>query len=599
MADVSAITSFFAGLHLEKYFLNPSGLYAVLAVLPLIVFYLIRPKPKDKVIPSLMFILTKDEAFLDNTFFRKLLNELLFFLQLFTLLILASAAGMPYMYAQKDVTAEDTVLVMDISGSMKTLSGARMRIDVAKEKISGYLTDRNTIVFASDIPELVLKGGSRGDASKLLGQATAKDTATNLGDAIFFAADQLENKKGRIIVMSDFINSETDPLSAKKVLESKEIKVDFVDVGGAASNVGIIDLTLDEKNSVVFIKNYKDSDEHMTVSLSGVEQPLTVKGKSVGSLSFPLPSGDSTLKISTKDDFETDNTAYISAPDAQKTKVLFISNLNQKTNLYYAFAANPNNEIDTAVPPIVPNVNHDIYILQGVSKELLLPETMRKISEGLQTGAVLIIVGQQDISDFDLQGFMPVDLSPQNGEGYVKVEQFNSFTKDVDFGHVVYNHRAVPKQGAVAIATSDTDNSTLIAYSTQKDGKVIFYNVDDDKSEFKSSLTYPLFWNNMISSLINMDTLQTLNYRTGQTLAGKRLETAGFVQVGGRNIAVNLLNDKESDVGKAIDETELGGATDELTFRALSQIPLDAYFVVAAIIFLFLEFLYIKIRGDL
>ncbi len=323
------------------------------------------------------------------------------------------------------------------------------------------------------------------------------------------------------------------------------------------------------------------------------------------SVGFTTPQGKATIEILTKDDFPTDNYAYISTPGEEQTKVLFISN-GPKSNLYYALAANPKNSVETVTPPIVPNINHDVYVIQDVSKDLLLPETIRKISESLSHGSILIIVGGKNIFDIDFKGMLPVEPAA-SGTGtnagtpepsYVKVLQVNKFTKDVDFGQVSYYQLVKPKPDAIAIASAEDMNSTLIAYQSFNGGKVVFYGINDASSGFKSSLTYPLFWNNMASSLLDRDTIQSLNYKAGQSLNGRRLVNTGFISEGSKTIAVNMLNDKESDVGKVENLTELGGNSPESKFQIKKDTPLDTYLILFAILLLFAEFLYVKSRGD-
>ena len=67
---------------LNNFFLSPIWLYALLLLIPFILLYLIGPKPKHKVIPSLMFLfkdLGRDKR---TNFFRRLIRDLLFLLQL-------------------------------------------------------------------------------------------------------------------------------------------------------------------------------------------------------------------------------------------------------------------------------------------------------------------------------------------------------------------------------------------------------------------------------------------------------------------------------------------------------------------------------------
>ncbi|MBU1005678.1 MAG: BatA domain-containing protein, partial [Nanoarchaeota archaeon] len=63
-------------------FNNLTGLYALLALIPFILMYLIRPKNFEKVIPSLMFILQEKNKFIKASFLQKLLRNLLLLIQL-------------------------------------------------------------------------------------------------------------------------------------------------------------------------------------------------------------------------------------------------------------------------------------------------------------------------------------------------------------------------------------------------------------------------------------------------------------------------------------------------------------------------------------
>ncbi len=63
-------------------FQRPLGVWALIAVAVFVFLYLRRPKPQDKVIPSLMFIMQDNKRSRQYSFFQKLLTNLLFLLQL-------------------------------------------------------------------------------------------------------------------------------------------------------------------------------------------------------------------------------------------------------------------------------------------------------------------------------------------------------------------------------------------------------------------------------------------------------------------------------------------------------------------------------------
>ena len=70
----------------------------------------------------------------------------------------------------------------------------------------------------------------------------------------------LGDKKGVVTVISDFIATEgSDLIMAKRSLASKGNTVNFIDVNSEAENIGIIGLIVDKDETIVEIKNYKDS----------------------------------------------------------------------------------------------------------------------------------------------------------------------------------------------------------------------------------------------------------------------------------------------------------------------------------------------------
>src|SRR3990172_2233059 len=89
---------------------NPEGLWALLALVPLIILYLIRPKPKTMPIPSLMFFLKSSGARKLTSFLKQITHYWLFIIQLLLLLGLALTFSEPFTTYEHDVTAANTVI---------------------------------------------------------------------------------------------------------------------------------------------------------------------------------------------------------------------------------------------------------------------------------------------------------------------------------------------------------------------------------------------------------------------------------------------------------------------------------------------------------
>src|SRR3989338_11336279 len=133
-------------------FNRPIGLLALIAVAVFIILYLRRPKPQDKVIPSLMFIMKDDKKSTQYAFFQKLMSNLLFLMQLLSILGLALVAAAPYAKLKYDVTLENTVIILDVSASMQAKEKGATRFEEALGKAKSSLSGSNSIIMAENTP---------------------------------------------------------------------------------------------------------------------------------------------------------------------------------------------------------------------------------------------------------------------------------------------------------------------------------------------------------------------------------------------------------------------------------------------------------------
>ncbi|MDO8660806.1 MAG: BatA domain-containing protein, partial [Candidatus Woesearchaeota archaeon] len=112
----------------------PAGLWALLGLVPLIALYLIRPKPKQLQVPSLMFFFHNTGRSRLTNFLKQITRDWLFVLQLLLLLLLALANAQPSTTVQHDITAQNTVLVIDVSASSQVREGLQSRFDIGISK---------------------------------------------------------------------------------------------------------------------------------------------------------------------------------------------------------------------------------------------------------------------------------------------------------------------------------------------------------------------------------------------------------------------------------------------------------------------------------
>jgi len=582
---------------------NTLGLYAFLSLIPLVIIYLRKPKPVEKIIPSLMFLIKNQKDATKHSFFQKLLRNLVFLLQLLALSLMAFSIASPYIITSEAVTSQNTVIIVDASASSQTINNGKTRFENSLDIAKDYLQGKISIIVASDTTETILEDGTRNQALSLIQAIEPKDTKTNLEGALYEAESLLGDKKGRVVVISDFIvNDLNELLKAKRILSSKSIDVKFISTWNKAKNIGIINLNIDKYNTVAYVKNFNDNDAEIITALVKDGSALETKSKKITAHSteifnFETPIGISEVTINSDDDFKLDNTAYISAPLKKQIDVLLIT--NAKTSyLMKALQSSKDINLKITEPPIVQGVNsNEIIIINNVNGNLILPGTLEEISREVGNGKDLIITAQSDLNQIGISWLLPVELNEKINNTKACVKVVNEFTKQFEnnrcFTTVTKYFKAIPKNNAISIIEAD-DSSPLVALGKRGKGSIVYYGLIDEESDFKTQTSYPIFWNNLLNFLAETGDINDYNFRIDEKPS---INKAGIYD-NGNKIAVNLLDEDESDIAKEImsfDEDKfISGISEEKVV-----LNLNVYLIILAIIIMFFEIFYIKVRGDL
>lgn len=595
-------------------FENVSGLWGLLALLPLILLYLIRPKPKVMAIPSLMFFMRSTGRNKLTSFLKQFVRDMLFILQLLTLLALALPLAKPYTTYTHDVTAQNTVIVLDVSASAQTKEGLRTRFDIGLSKSLDSLGSKNTIILAKDVPFMALKDVSYQEAKEYLTSLQPLDTTTRLGESIILAGEALANSEGRVIVISDFINTGgQDPDIARSVLESRGIIVDFINtVQSPRKNTGIVDIIIDEDQTTIYIKNYDKEQHTIPLIIGNTRKDLTLPAGGTDSYTFQTPAGLTKATLQYQDDFPVDNELYISAPEKRTIRVLLITN-NESVFLKNALLASTIAEVTTAEPPIVPTERYDVYIIHNIRQEQLLPGTLEDIASKVKDGATIIVHAQDDTDTIDYKNLIPLKIMGRLDTGKITIDHLNRFTKNIDFGTLSYFFLTQKTSNMLTITSAD--NSTIVGLAKQGNGKSVYVGMVEKASDFKYSPGYPIFWTELLKYVTDQQDIRSLNYKTGDALiydSPQRIQTpsktvkqatyvldeTGIYTVDNKKIAVNLLNEHESSINK---ETSIGAKSTDYELQPVTEqrrYYFETILLTAALIIFMLELIYVKRRGD-
>jgi len=583
------------------------GLYSLLALVPFIILYLIRPKPKDETIPSIMFLIKQKGSNARASFLRNLLKDLLFIIQLLIILLLAFSVAEPYIESTRTLSAHNVAIVLDVSASM----GAGNQWSKAITKAKSSLGSNNYIVLAENTPVTILDGGSRAEALSILNNLNPRATTTNLGDAMTIAADLID--KGKVVVISDFGSTEgQDPIVAKSIVEGKGLGIEIEDVSETFDgNFGITDLKIDKEKTIVYVKNYYKQPKTAKIQIGSFTKDLDIEGESIETLGIETPSGVTKIEIQNNDPLKMDNIAFISTPEKSKLNVLLITNDN-KGFISSALRADPGINLEIATPPIIPSLNHDIYIFENIDTNKVLSGTYETIENRVKEGAGVIFVAQ---TKMPITSLLPVEIKELKTATNIKVDIINQITKDVELGLVGQHFSTKADPNTLVIAKSDADEP-IIAIKDLGLGKSVFYGIFDEETDFRYSPSYPIFWHNLINYMVKSQDLADYNFKGGTVLnlgsaqdvktptsllktATLLLDEHGIYEVGNKKLAVNLIDEKEGRLGKTGRPPEFSSRIDQLTsVKEKEKQSIVPYLLLAAVIMMLFELLYIKRRGD-
>jgi hypothetical protein len=372
-------------------FAYPAALLSLLAIPLLLVLHLLRPRPRRVVLSTtaLWQAALRDRESAQG--FRRLLRNLSLLLLLATALTLGLAlAGPQWLTRVSEDT--DTVLVLDVSASMKTRSGiGTTRFDLAVAEANGIVDglprDGRMLVMTSGRRALLKTGfvSDRGALRRALAQLRPGDEAGRPREALALALSLLRGREhGRIYFLTDgAFDPDVDPGSPQVVLRV---------VGRPARNVAITRFDLRQERAsedrfqvLMTVRNYSDAPVMVPASASLDDRVLFRRTLELAArddqtlvLAFPGRAlGQATARIDVDDDLAADNQAFAAVSSHDPLRVLLFS----PGNLYLesVLEALPNMELvkrdGSGTEEDVARLarSHDVVVFDGIAAPKLPP----------------------------------------------------------------------------------------------------------------------------------------------------------------------------------------------------------------------------------
>lgn len=591
-------------------FENSTGLWAFLSLAPFILIYLIKPKPKEIDIPSLMFFTKSLFSEKDRSFLRRFTSDWIFFLQLLVLLLLSAFFISPYINLNEGVLLDHVVLVLDTSASMKVNDRFSTAVDKARDLIGGT----NTVILVSNSPRVWVKDADEEGTLQFLNNLKATDSRSNIGDAIVLGGEEAKGEHPVVYVISDFISTDGASVDvAVNALKGRGVAVNLIDVSdeNRRKNVGIVEINAEEETTQLLVKNFNDQPAKATLQVNDLERALNIAPNSIEPFSFKTPEGVTEIAIKEKDDFTADNHAYVSKPANTNIRVLLISN---KPSLYLQAALEASKEIsiDISKPPVIPPRDYDVYIVDHVDRKLIITGLFERVREEAEKGAGVIVSAQDDSDKIDYKGLLGFNFGEKVRYGALVIDQVNRFTREVEFGNV---NAYFKTKNSNARSLVSTDGSHIVSLSRLASGRVVYYGILESESDFELSPSYPVFWVNLVKFLADVGEVYDLNLDTGTILAFETkisiqtpsrtvtsdvvtLDEIGVYTIGDNVYAANLNSEAESDINGLLKGKEFREKLQTLKGEDEIKRDLSIFVIILALLFLFIETVAVKLRGD-
>lgn len=554
---------------IEQFFLSPVGLLGLLALIPLALFYLVKPKPEEKVMPSMRFFQQQEGRDKLRQSLRKILRNLVLLLHIVTVIVFALAFAQPFVNSFEQ--PEKSVIVLDTSASMQD------NMQEAENFIEQHLGQQNTLILADSDTHVKLEKASPSKVRQVLERVKAVETQTDIVSGL----ETARSYEGRLVVASDLDQTVDDRKITELLQTQAERPVSIMQID-EKNKWGITELRIRENRTEATIQNFAETQKTISVTKNGNTRKTTLDPGESAVADFDNKPGKNTIKLPA-DEMKADNTANYIVPDTEKTSIAYLG--AQNSYLSTAIRLIKNTELLIGQGALE---NSDVVVLTGeISEGEKKSQLKQKIQEG---GSAVVFKNSRAMSGiFE----MNTTLSTRNTSVDI------TYPQRISIGSTEILDRGT--SGGKSISRP----AEALKIHEYGEGKILEYNIDE--GGFRNNFLYPVFWKSVFSRLSEKPSLQDLNVETGEKIEAESFEApdgsryqgqievnqTGFYSSGSSVYAANLLSQDESSP----DGEEYSPPGD----RSLEKTrkPVQDLVILVLGVLIGLELLYLWYRGDL
>lgn len=348
--------------------LRPAGAWALVALVPVIALYVLKKKTKPLFCSSVLLWRRMEAESPRSKPFQRLKNQLLLWLQMLMVVLLALGLMRP---VSGGGSGGEAVFVFDLSLSMQTLDSQKVsRLERAQSQALALLdgmreTEALTVLAAGDSFEQTLsRSTDHAAARRAISALKAQNGGADLAGALSLAEAMRRDVPGlRVYVFTD--DARLLPGNAT-----------LCAVGEPMDNASILDATLQPESGTAFarVQNRGAAREiALECEADGVlcdVRTVTLEAGAQTGVRFAIPANTEgvTVRLGQTDALEADNIRYAVRQENAKRTALLVTNGN--VFLERALALDERLEVDVAAPQdIGASAAYDLYVYDGCLPE--------------------------------------------------------------------------------------------------------------------------------------------------------------------------------------------------------------------------------------
>lgn len=500
---------------LSNLFIRPEML-AFLGFIPVVILlYLLKLRRTEIVIPSTMLWIKSLQDLTANAPFQRLRKNLLLFLQLLALALMALALARPFMRAE-GTRGGNLCVIIDRSASMQTKEAEIPRLTLAKQQALDLVErmasgDRMMVVSFADTAVVCCElTDDRRRLRNAIDGIVPSDGPSNIRDVMMIARSLAPSDKEKESVVSDIelILISDGRLSDLQELGALSKNVSFLRIGETDNNAGIVRFSLrnpeegaGERQVYVRILNESPNKLDATLTLYFDADPLAVEElhvpeKQFSDHVFALPkiteSGMLRAELDHADALDVDNRAWLALRTDAFLRVLLVGETDSLTASFLrrALTLDPRVRLSAVAPNDYADTgDYDLTIFCGV-----LPPVGPDNAPVWPAGALFFINAVPDLPGLKADGEI---ANPP----LLAVDPDHPLTRFLHPGNtrIAKAQKLTLPEGARTLIS--TEGGALLADISHDGQPVVVAAFDLADSNWPLHLSFPLFIQNLIGWL--------------------------------------------------------------------------------------------------